>query len=470
MPPWIRFTFIAFGIALGIAGAVPVAAEGPGSAAEIKMSFAPVVKRVTPAVVNIYSRKVVKTTQRVSPLLNDPIFRHFFGDQLGRSSEQVQRSLGSGVIIRPDGIVVTNHHVVKDSDAVTVVLSDRREYEASLVGSDERTDLAVLKLNSPNETFPALAMGDSDTLEVGDLVLAIGNPFGVGQTVTSGIVSAVARTSVGIADYRFFIQTDAAINPGNSGGALVTVEGRLAGINTAIYSRDGGGNVGIGFAVPANMVQVVVKTILADGRTVRPWVGIDGDGLTQDIADSLGLRTPSGVLVTSVHRGSPGEVAGLRPGDVVLSVNGHEVADVESLRYRLATLSLGSTATLQVFRSGSVRAMSLRLLAPPETPPREVTEITGRNPFSGATVANLNPALAEELGLDFNENGVVIMRIQRRTLAERVNFRPGDIILEINGHAVDTVVALKRLIAAANGWRVAIRRGQAVLHVSVSEK
>ncbi len=396
---------------------------------------------------NIYTRKVVKTSRRLLPLLDDSVFRRFFSEQSEQSSEQVQRSLGSGVIIRSDGIIVTNHRVVKDSDVVTVVLYDRREYDAFLLGSDERTDLAVIKITSRNETFPALGMGDSDALEVGDLVLAIGNPFWVGQTVTSGIVSAVARTSVGISDYRFFIQTDTAINPGNSDGALVTMDGRLAGINTAIYSRDGG-NIGIGFAVPANMVQVVVETILTQGRTVRPWVSIAGDGLTQEAADSLGLRTPNGVLVTSVHRGSPGEVAGLRPGDVVLSINDHAMADVESLRYRLATLPLVSTALLKVFRAGSIRSVNLKLSAPPETPPRDVAELKGRTPFSGATVANLNPALAEELGLDFNGNGVIVIQIRCRTPAESVSLRPGDII------------ALRRLMgAAANGWRIALRRG-----------
>ena len=438
--------------------------------ASAELSFSQVVKQAAPAVVNIHTRKVIKTSRTLSPFLEDPVFRHFFSEKISRSSERVQRSLGSGVIIQSDGIVVTNHHVVKDSDAVTVVLNDRREYEASQIGSDERTDLAVLKIVSQNEKFPTLALRDSDTLDVGDLVLAIGNPFGVGQTVTSGIVSAIARTLADIADYRFFIQTDAAINPGNSGGALVTLDSRLAGINTAIYSQNSS-NLGIGFAVPANIVQVVVRTILAHGKTIRPWVGIDGDGLTQEIADLLGLQTPSGVLVTSVHHGSPGEAAGLRPGDVVLSINDHNVADVDSLRYRLTTLPLGSTATLKLLHAGLIRTVTLQLLAPPEIPPREITEIQGHNPFSGATVANLNPTLAEELGIIFNESAVVVTHIRPQSPAEGINLRSGDVILEVDGHKIQTVRDLTRLltVASPDGWRIALRRGENVLHVMIKE-
>ncbi len=471
-PPFMSAVFI---IALCVSAVLSIGELWPPPAlgeesVDVRLSFGPVVKQAAPAVVNIYTRKVIRTSRTLSPFLDDPVLRHFFSEQLGRSSERIQRSLGSGVIIRSDGIVVTNHHVVKDSDAVTVVLSDRREYEASMIGSDERTDIAVLKILSQKEKFPTLAMGDSDTLDVGDLVLAIGNPFGVGQTVTSGIVSAVARTLAGMTDYRFFIQTDAAINPGNSGGALVTLDGRLAGINTAIYSQNGS-NLGIGFAVPANMVQVVVKTILAHGRTIRPWVGIDGDGLTQEIADLLGLQTPSGVLVTSVHHGSPGEAAGLRPGDVVLSVNDHRVADVDTLRYRLTTLPLGSTATLKLLHAGSIRTVNLQLLAPPEIPPREVTEIKGNNPFSGATVANLNPTLAEELGLAFSESAVVVIHVRQQTPAEGINLRSGDVVLEVDGHRIQTVRDLTRLLTlvSSEGWRIALRRGENVLHVMVRE-
>ncbi|MBX6368535.1 MAG: trypsin-like peptidase domain-containing protein, partial [Rhodospirillales bacterium] len=246
----------------------------PDSREQIKLSFAPVVKRTAPAVVNVFSRRIVRRSGPPPGLFNDPLFRRFFGDAIpfGLPQERVQNSLGSGVLVARDGLIVTNNHVIDGADEIIVVLADRREFEAQIVRRDERTDLAVLKIDVGNEALPYLELGDSDSLEVGDLVLAIGNPFGVGQTVTSGIVSALARTQVGISDFRFFIQTDAAINPGNSGGALVDLDGKLVGINTAIYSRSGG-SIGIGFAIPASMVRAVVAGAATGGRVVRPWLG-----------------------------------------------------------------------------------------------------------------------------------------------------------------------------------------------------
>src|SRR5215469_265713 len=283
-----------------------VAQTAPRSREAIRLSFAPIVKQAAPAVVNVFSRRVVRTS--ASPFADDPFFRRFFGDRspFGIPQERVQNSLGSGVVIDPDGIIVTNHHVIQEGQEITVVLSDRREFEAKVLRSDERTDLAVLKIDPKGERLPTLEIGDSDALQVGDLVLAIGNPFGVGQTVTSGIVSAVARTNIGISDYRFFIQTDAAINPGNSGGALVSMDGRLVGINTAIFARDGGGSIGIGFAIPANMVRSVIANLNGD-KIVRPWFGASGQNVTADIANSLGLPHPTGVLLADVYPGSPAE-------------------------------------------------------------------------------------------------------------------------------------------------------------------
>ncbi|MCC7167320.1 MAG: trypsin-like peptidase domain-containing protein, partial [Rhodospirillales bacterium] len=298
-------------LALFALAALPAWAQSvPQSRDQIRLSFAPLAKQTAPAVVNIYTRKVVQTRQVVSPFMNDPFFQRFFGEQfgMGMPQERIQRSLGSGVIVGAEGVIVTNHHVIKDSDEITVVLSDRREFEAQLVGSDERTDLAVLRIQTKGEKLPALDWGDSDALEVGDLVLAIGNPFGVGQTVTSGIVSALARTTAGITDFQFFIQTDAAINPGNSGGALITMDGKLVGINTAIYSRDGGSN-GIGFAIPAAMGRSVVGGILATGKPIRPWLGAAGQTVTAEIAQSLGLAKPMGVFVNNLHPGGPAEKA-----------------------------------------------------------------------------------------------------------------------------------------------------------------
>src|ERR1700761_6955200 len=280
----------------------------PSSAAELRLSYAPIVQRVQPAVVNVYAAKIV---QNRNPFLDDPIFRRFFGLQ-GGPQEQMQRSLGSGVMVDPSGLVVTNVHVIEGADQVKVSLSDKREFEAEIVLKDARSDLAVLRLKDAHEKFPTLDFANSDQLMVGDVVLAIGNPFGVGQTVTHGIISALARTQVGISDYQFFIQTDAAINPGNSGGALVDMNGRLAGINTAIFSRSGGSQ-GIGFAIPANMVRVVVASAKSGGKEVkRPWLGAHLQAVTPEIAETLGQKLPDGALVSSVVPNSPAARAGVK--------------------------------------------------------------------------------------------------------------------------------------------------------------
>ena len=275
--------------------AMPALAQNrlPQSREEIRLSYAPLVRKVAPAVVNIYTKRVVR--QRQSIFANDPFFRRFFGKEFGVPQNRVQNSLGSGVIVRPEGIIVTNQHVIDEADQITVVLSDRREMEASLILSDEKTDLAILRVDTKGEPLPFLKVSDSDELEVGDLVLAIGNPFGVGQSVTSGIVSALARTAEGISDFNFFIQTDAAINPGNSGGALITMDGRLVGINTAIYSRSGG-SVGIGFAIPSNMVATVVDAAENGAKVVRPWIGATFQDMSSDLAGSFGLGRPTGVM------------------------------------------------------------------------------------------------------------------------------------------------------------------------------
>ena len=296
----------------------------PEDLAQLNFSFAPLVRATGPAVVNVYARTTV-SSRGSSPFANDPFFRRFFGDDaFGAPRERVKNALGSGVIVDPTGLVVTNNHVVKNATDIRVVLPDRREFDATLVLADERTDLAVLRVDNKGRDLPAIALGDSDGLEVGDLVLAIGNPFGVGQTVTSGIVSALARTEVGISDYQFFIQTDAAINPGNSGGALIDMSGRLVGINTAIYSRSGG-SIGIGFAIPSNMVSVIVRSAAEGGRVVRPWLGAELQDVTAEIADSLGLARPQGVLIVQVEAAGPFGKAALRQGDLVLAVDRHEV-------------------------------------------------------------------------------------------------------------------------------------------------
>src|ERR1700723_2718972 len=325
----------------------------PVSPAEIRLSYAPIVQRVQPAVVNVYAAKMA---QNRNPLLDDPIFRRFFGVP-GQMPEQVQRSLGSGVMVDASGLVVTNNHVIEGADQVKVSLSDKREFEAEIVLKDSRSDLAVLHLKDVHEKFPTLDFANSDELQVGDVVLAIGNPFGVGQTVTHGIISALARTQVGITDYQFFIQTDAAINPGNSGGALVDVNARLVGINTAIFSRSGGSQ-GIGFAIPANMVKVVVASAKGGGSAVkRPWLGAKVQAVPSEIAESLGVKRPTGALVASVTAGSPAARGGLKVGDLITTIDGQDVDDPNAFDYRFATKSLGGSARVGVIRSGKEAAV-----------------------------------------------------------------------------------------------------------------
>jgi len=436
----------------GVATAQERRVPGPD---ELRLSFAPVVHRASPAVVNVYAAKVV---QNRNPLFDDPIFRRFFGAP-GGGAPQVQRSLGSGVIVDPSGLVVTNVHVIEGADEVKVALADKREFEASIVLKDKRSDLAILRIKDSHERFPTLDFANSDALEVGDIVLAIGNPFGVGQTVTHGIVSALARTQVGVTDYQFFIQTDAAINPGNSGGALVDMSGRLVGINTLIFSRSGGSQ-GIGFAIPSNMVRVVVASAKSGGETVkRPWLGAKLQAVTADIADSMGLKRPAGALVANVTPASPAARAELKPGDVIVSVDGQEVDDPNAFDYRFATKPVGGTAALGVLRGGHSVNVTVALQTAPETPRDEIT-IRSRSPFSGVKVANLSPALADELQLDNANEGVVVLDVDNGSYASNLGFQRGDIIQSVNGEAITRTGQLERLAKEpSRSWRVVIRRG-----------
>ncbi|MBT3991723.1 MAG: Do family serine endopeptidase [Rhodospirillaceae bacterium] len=443
----------------------------PTSQAEIKLSFAPLVKKSAPAVVNIFTRKTVRQ-RSFSPLFDDPFFRRFFGEQFsGRAGprKKVQNSLGSGVIVNANGTIITNHHVIKGAEEITVVLSDRREFDAKLVGSDKRTDLAVLKISAGAEKLPFLPFRDSDDLEVGDLVLAIGNPFGVGQTVTSGIVSALARTQVGINDLNFFIQTDAAINPGNSGGALITLDGKLVGINSAIYSK-GGGSVGIGFAIPTNMVRTVLAGLTGGGRVVRPWIGAEGQGVTSDIASSIGMKRPAGILINGVYKKGPADRAGIKVGDVIIGVGKHEVNDTESLRFRIATRPIGESLDIKLIRRGKIRQVIFPVEAPPEKPKTNKAELSGYNPLQGVTVGNLSPALSDQIGMNLLSRGVVILETRPRSAAKRFGFQPRDIIKEINGAEVKTVGQLKRLLSRKSAqWNISISRGGKVLSMSVNQ-
>lgn len=439
-------------------------ARAPVSRAEIQLSFAPLVQRAAPAVVNVYTRRVERVE---SPLLNDPIFRRFFGDQLqGQPRERVAQSLGSGVIIDAEGVIVTNNHVIEGATEIVVALADRREFEARLIAADPRVDLAILRIDTGGESLPFLSFQDSDELQVGDLVVAIGNPFGVGQTVTQGIVSALGRSGVGDLDAQSFIQTDAAINPGNSGGALITLDGKLAGINTAIFSRSGG-SIGIGFAIPSNLVASTVASALAGKGIKRPWFGAHGETVTSEIAQGLGLPRPGGVLIGEVYPGGPADRAGLRAGDVVLAIDGREVNDPQGVKFRIATRKLGETAVLDVLRRGQRLRLPVSLIEAPEVPPRNVTQLIGNQPLAGATVANLSPAFADELGIDTLETGVIVLEIAPGSPAQRLRVRPGDRVVKINGRDVRHVQELQSLLRATGQWTVVLRRGGQLLSFSV---
>src|SRR5215470_9650520 len=428
----------------------------PASPNEIRLSYAPVVQRAAPAVVNVYAARAVANR---NPFLDDPIFRRFFGVPGGAPSEQIQRSLGSGVLVDASGLVVTNNHVIEGATEVRVSLHDKREFEAEIVLKDQRSDLAVLRIRNQGERFPAIDFADSDALEVGDVVLAIGNPFAVGQTVTHGIVSAVARTQVGITDYQFFIQTDAAINPGNSGGALVDATGRLVGINTAIFSRSGGSQ-GIGFAIPANMVRVVVTSARGGGTVVkRPWLGAKLQAVTPEIADSLNLKRPSGALVASITPQSPAGRAGLRTGDLIVSIDDQAVDDPNAFDYRFATKPLGGEAQLGVLRAGRETRLAVALETAPESPRDEIV-IQSRSPFLGAKVANVSPALADELRLDSSIQGVVVVEVAGGSAAQSFGFQRGDLILTVNNEKIVQTRDLDRVTKQPSRlWRITIMRG-----------
>lgn len=457
-------TLAAFGLFtfLAIVPAFAQERKVPENRAQVQLSFAPLVEKAAPAVVNIYTQKIVANRQ-VTPLFNDPFFRRFFGDlgmRFNRPRREQQNSLGSGVIVKPDGVIVTNQHVIEGAEKIVVVLADKREFDAELLVSDEKTDLSVLKIDPGNDRLPTLDIRDSDELKVGDLVLAIGNPFGVGQTVTSGIVSALARSVGSNTELKSFIQTDAAINPGNSGGALLSMDGKLVGVNTSIFSKSGGSH-GIGFAIPSNMVRAVVNGAIENGRLIRPWLGAFGQAVTQDIASSLGMHRPKGVIVSQVHpRGSAG-IGGLKAGDIVLAVNGHEIFSPDDLEYRIATLPVGDQAVVRVMRGNKFVPLTVKLAAAPKDPAPDINELDGHHPLSGAVVANLSPALAEEYNVNPFDEGVVILRIRRGGIANRLDFRPGDMLRLVNGNHILNVSDLREAVGERSDgeWKIRIERG-----------
>ncbi|MEX0310257.1 MAG: trypsin-like peptidase domain-containing protein, partial [Tateyamaria sp.] len=379
----------------------------PQSQTEITLSFAPLVRETAPAVVNIYARVVTQSGTR-TPFMNDPFFERFF-EGFGQPQPRVQNSLGSGVILGPDGIVVSNYHVVGQATDIRVVLNDGREYDARVLLGDQASDLAILKINGAAD-LPFLALRDSETVEVGELTLAIGNPFGVGQTVSSGIVSGLARS--GASNGRgagYFIQTDAPINPGNSGGALVDMQGRLLGINTRILSRSGGSN-GIGFAIPADLVAAFVKQA-RDGndRFIRPWAGATGQAVDADLAETLGRDRPGGIMLAGLHRLSPLAQAGFAVGDVVLAVDGAPVGSPGEMLFRMSVASDQDTATMTRLRDGTETDLTVALIPPPDDPPRNAVTLPEGTALPGLQLAQVNPAVLTELNLPISAEGVVVL-------------------------------------------------------------
>ncbi|MEM7329204.1 MAG: Do family serine endopeptidase [Pseudomonadota bacterium] len=430
----------------------------PETQAEIELSYAPLVKQVSPAVVNVYTTKTVQRGLSVQEMM--------FGRRFG--GPQTQSSLGSGVILGQDGIIVTNNHVIEGADEIIIVLADRREYPAELILADERTDLAVLRVDADGTELPTLGYADTRGVEVGDLVLAVGNPFGVGQTVTTGIISATARTDVGVSDYAFFLQTDAAVNPGNSGGALVNTRGDLVGINTAIFSRSGGSN-GIGFAIPSEMVKRVVDAAVNEGTIVRPWLGLKGQSVTFDIAKAQGLDRPLGVIVSEVYENGPADLAGLQRGDLVLTIDDREVFDERGLKFLAATKSPGEDVALNVLRGGTEQVIQARLAPPPGASDAERILLDGRHPFAGVEVVELSPRLAEEIGYqDSFASGVLVTRMSRRAYRMRI-VQPRDIITAIDGEKIETIDDLNRALDREPGrWDIEIERNGRKISGSVT--
>ncbi len=444
----------------------PAARVVPPSREVAQYSFSPIARRAAPAVVNVYVQRRVQTFS--SPFANDPFFRQFFGDAFGQPSERIQSSLGSGVIVSPEGIVVTNTHVIRGrgETEIRIALADKREFDAKVLTQDDKTDIAILKIESNEQRFPTLELEDSDTLEVGDMVLAIGNPFGVGQTVTSGIISALARSEIGNSDSQVFIQTDAAINPGNSGGALVDMSGKLVGINTMIFSQSGGSQ-GIGFAIPSNLVRLYVQGA-AEGRKVeRPWLGARLETVTRDTAEALGLDRVAGAVVARVSNSGPAAGAGLTAGDVIVQVDGFEVADARGVQYRLTTRGIGSTVKIGVIRKGQPLTVELTLVGAPKPGRDDVRNLAGQHPLDGARVSNIGPAVADELGID-ETDGVVVVSVRRSSTAARLGFLPGDVISEIGGAKVASVRDLETVLGTRQRmWLVAVRRGDKVFNLQV---
>ncbi len=447
--------FLVVVLAFTLGGAVTAETSVPASKGEMALSFVPVVKKTTPAVVNIYAKRIVQTQQ--GAFANDPFFSDFF-KSFGQPTQRVQNSLGSGVVLSRDGLVVSNYHVIEGASDIRVVLNDRREFDAKVLLADEQSDLAVLKIEGVND-LPALSLRPSDGVEVGELVLAIGNPFGVGQTVSSGIISGLARSGGAVGNARaYFIQTDAPINPGNSGGALVDMNGDLVGINTSILTRSGGSN-GIGFAIPADLVaSFLVQAQAGNDHFRRPWAGVVGQLVDAALAQQFGLDRPEGMALVDVHPASPFAKAGLRVGDVLLSINGHSVNGPAEMLYHMSVLGVGSDAEVDYLRGGKRLAARIAMIEAPESPARNTLKLDNKGPLQGLTLSRINPAIIAEIGLPVNASGVVVEAVDG--IARQLGFQPGDILVSVNGAAIDTPSDARDANSEnTRRWDITIERG-----------
>jgi serine protease Do len=441
-------------------------AEGPS-----KMGFAPIVKEVLPNVVNISSSKVVRAANQVGDEMpKDPLFQQFFGREFGHGpnvpKDRREKSLGSGVIVSPEGYVLTNNHVVDGATDIKVTLGDKRELQAKIIGTDPRTDLAVLKMDGSG--FPAITLGDSSKVQVGDFALAIGDPFGVGQSVTMGIVSAKGRGNLGIEDYEDFIQTDAPINPGNSGGALINDRGELIGINTAILSHGSGGNEGIGFAIPVNLAHNIMNQLLDHGKVTRGYLGIVVQRITPAMAKALGQGEPRGVLVGDVSATGPSQASGVRRGDVILELNNKPVNDPNDLRNTVGLMPPDETVRLKISRNGNTRDLSVKLgeLPASKQEAQNRNEHGAENVLEGIHVENLDAETAKELGIP-DVKGVVVTDIDASSPKAEVGLRKGDVILEVNHKPVRSVTEFQQAMrSAGNGPLLLVNRQGTTLFIA----
>lgn len=458
----------AFLIILSLTLCVSTQSFAAVTATDLKTSFAPIVKQTAGSVVNIFTEKV--TQRRTSPFSNDPFFRGFFDDFFtAPMRSRVEKSLGSGVVVTPKGHVVTNYHVINGATAIKVVFNDGREVDAEVINADKRVDIAVLELNIEEET-EYLPFGDSDGLEVGDVILAIGNPYGVGQSVSMGIVSALGRSNLGVNQFENFIQTDAAINPGNSGGALVDSNGYLIGINTAIFSKSGGYQ-GIGFATPINAVKTIVTSILETGSVVRPWLGATGQNLTPDLSESLGLKTPRGVLINEVGDGTPAQKAGLMVGDIIVEMNGFEIDNTFALNSRIAGSSITEESRMKVLRNGKYKELYLQFEALPERSANDQRKLEGRHPLRGVVVEQIGPALIQQLDLPLDATGLVVVTVPNQSYGiMSLGIRPGDILVSINNVEIKKFKDLETVLSKrSRAWNITYKRGNKVYRTMIQQ-